>query len=436
MTIASKQINVSCAWAVSGTAEAVRPVQTVRDAGLAIDGKYEYQTANWLYRTIGENIGELRDRFVFNDAFAGFATPAAIGTTGAGFTSVKVCNGDANAANGYFVAGLNTSANAYEVYSYDNAGATAIYSNTLPAALVVNDIVGDTSGINKVMVIGSSGTGGKAYRASAANTWTDVTATLFSPAASAAPLRRVERMSLYASSFGDFTAVMGDKGQVFLQNVSSGFDLNNTFSGITPPTGMSTVNFGAAAFAMSGASYTGATWKMLFFGDSRHVMSYAFPTTVQLSNVLPSSVSAVNAATNMERASIIVAGGSRTDGRAFIAYCSDLVGSVWSEIDPDVHGITSPITELRTNGQGGLLAIAGGKLYGGFPDDGNPWKQLSTLSGLTDVVIAGYNNRQVGIEQDARATFPAMSLLVGIPGTTPVRVGYGKSRFFAGRTMI
>lgn len=433
MTIASKQINVGPAWAISATAEAVRPVQAVRDAGLAIDGKYEYQTANWLYRAMGENIGELRDRFVFADAFAGFFAQTAIGTTGAGFTGVKVCTADAHASNGYFVAGLNTSSNAYEVYAYDNAGTPTVYSNTLPAALVVNDIIGDTSGNNKVMVIGSSGSGGKAYRASAANTWTDVTATLFPAAASAAPLRRAERMSFFGNGFGDYTFVVGDSGLVFFQQA---FNINSGFAQAAAPTGMAAVNFKAAAFTMNGATYQSASWTVFLFGNSRHVMTYAFPTTTQLSNVLPSSVSAVNAATNMERASIMVVGGARTDGRAFIAFCSDLVGSVWTEIDPDVHGITSPITELRTNGHGGLVAIAGGTLYGGFPDEGNPWKALSSLAGLTDVVVAGYNNRQIGTEEDAQVVFPAMSLLVGIPGTTPVRVGHGKSKFFAGRTMI
>lgn len=413
-------------WAISAAAEVVRPLQSTRDAGLAIDGRYPYQTANWLFRTLGENLGEIRDKVIFSDVLPGFFAQTAIGTTGATFTNSKVCTGDISTSPDYFVAGLNTSASAYEVYGY-TAGTPSIYSNGLPVALVVNDIVGDTSGVNKVMVIGASAGIGKAYRASAANTWTDVSAVLFSGVTGT--LRKVVRMNLSNNGSNDYQAVVGDNGQVFLQN---GYSLNAGYGKVTPPTGMATVNFMAGACALSGSVFSSPVYRMLFFGDSRHVMSYNLSTATQVSNALPVSLSAVASATVMENASIVVVAGSRTDGKGFIGYCTDKTGTTFVEIDPAVHGIPVPITELRTTGQGGLVALAGGTLYGGFPDDVNAWKVLSNLAALTDIFVAGNYDAEIGAELDFRRAYGATQIIVGIPGTTPVRLCYAKSRWFPG----
>ncbi len=422
MSIAGRQIYTVPAWATSGTAEVVTPAQATRDAGLAIGGEYPYQTANWLYRTHGENLGEVRDRIIFSDILPGFYAQTAIGTTGAGFTNVRVCGGDAfGTSPSYFVSGLNTSANAYEVYAY-TAGAPTIYSNTLPAAMVVHDIIGDTSGNNRVMVVGASGTTGKAYRASAANTWTDVTATLFSGVTTA--LRKIVRMNTGGSTSVDFMAVVGDAGQVFVQN---NFNLQAGFAQVTPPTGMSAVNFGAAAVSGN----PGGTAKLLFFGDSRHIMTYAFPTVAQISNAFPSSVSAIAGAAGINTDSYMVAGGSRTDGKGFIAYSTDK-GQTWSEIDPDIHGIASPISDLKVTQQGGFVAVAGGTLYGGHPDELNAWKQLTTIANVTDVTMIGNRDCQLGEEPNLNTVMTAAQIIIGVHGTTPARVAFNKSRWITG----
>lgn len=416
-----RQINVSPAWAVSGTAEVPRPDVSTKQAGLAIDGKYPYQTANWLFKTTGENIGGLRQHVVFSDVLPGFYAGGTIPTTGANFDNVRICTDDST-GNSHFVAGRNTSAGAYEVYRFGaTGGAGVLYSNNLPAGFTLNDLLGDTLGTRHVFAVGSLAGASAAYIATAINTWSDVGATYYPNAPG--PLHRVRR--IVANGTG-YLFTVGDNGTVFMkQNTEPGVSTIKT-----PPTAMSAANFrGIAAGVTAGAYYA------LLFGDSRHVMTVTLtsPPTHNVgvhTNALPSSVSSVNAAVVSASGAFVVAGGVRTDGKAFIAV-SENCGASWDEVPPEIHGITAAITDMTVTIQGGLLAVAGGALFGGFPEPVTPWKKMYEGGWVSDLVNYGGDH----LTDNEVSNSVGRRIYVGVTGTSAPRLPYGYPRFYVERTL-
>lgn len=420
-----RQVSVGPYWAVSGTAEVYTPTAPERAAGLAIGGNYDYQLANWLYKTQAENLGKVREQVVFSDVAPGFYPGGAVPTTGASYTGVRISTSD-HSSYSHFVSGLNTSATAYEVFGYANISAgtvPTIVSNTLPVGFTLNDIAADGLGTRLVLAVGASGTAAAAYIATAANTWSSVGASYF-PAAPGV-LRKVRKLQVWAGGGNTgYSFVLGDNGTVFMKQ---GFD-ENTHTLKTPPTGMSTVNFRDATLATSG----GVPFA-LCFGNSRHVMTITIssPPTHNvsvISNALPVSVSSVNAAACLGIGLNVVAGGVRTDGKAFVGVSND-GGGTWNEVPPEVHGITAAITDMQTTVQGGVMAVAGGALFGGFPDDLSPWKKLWETGVVTDLAAYGGD---YSINDETKALV-GTRIIVGVAGTTPARIAYGTPRFYAER---